>query len=62
MSAAVSNDVDVSYKKVGDGHPLRLWKSTVEVEAPPNEVLNRVLNERYHLSCAKPGRKRSKNK
>ena len=43
----MNNDVDVSYKKVGDGHPLRLWKCTIDVEAPPNEVLNRVLNERY---------------
>ena len=38
--------VDVSYKKVGDGHPLRLWKCAVDVEAPPVEVLNRVLRER----------------
>ncbi|KAL4230817.1 Dynein light chain Tctex-type [Mactra antiquata] len=46
VSVSVLNDVDVSYKKVGDGHPLRLWKCTVDVEAPPNEVLNRVLNDR----------------
>ena len=38
--------VDVAYKKVGDGHPLRLWKCAVDVEAPPVEVLNRVLRER----------------
>ena len=46
VSVSVSSDVDVSYKKVGDGHPLRLWRCTVDVEAPPNEVLNRVLSER----------------
>lgn len=34
--------VDVAYKKVGDGHPLRLWKVTTEVEAPPQEVLHRL--------------------
>ncbi|XP_022254400.1 stAR-related lipid transfer protein 13-like, partial [Limulus polyphemus] len=38
--------VEVSYKKVDDGHPLRLWKVSVEIEAPPLEVLNRILRER----------------
>ena len=38
--------VEVAYKKVGDGHPLRLWKACIEVEAPPVELLNRVLRER----------------
>ncbi|MBV95752.1 StAR-related lipid transfer protein 13, partial [Eschrichtius robustus] len=33
--------------EVGDGHPLRLWKASVEVEAPPSVVLNRVLRERH---------------
>ena len=39
--------VDLSYKKVGDGHPLRLWKFCVEVSAPPVEVLSRILRERH---------------
>lgn len=38
--------VEVAYKKVGDGHPLRLWRVSTEVEAPPNELLHRVLRER----------------
>ena len=38
---------EVSYKKVDDGHPLRLWKCCIDVEAPPIEVLNRILRERY---------------
>ncbi|CAB3380779.1 Hypothetical predicted protein [Cloeon dipterum] len=38
--------VELSYKKVGDGHPLRLWKVSTEVEAPPVELLNRILRER----------------
>ena len=46
VSVSIHNDVDVSFKKVGDGHPLRLWKCTVDVEAPPDEVLNRILHER----------------
>ncbi|KAF2364109.1 START domain [Trinorchestia longiramus] len=40
-------DVEVIYRKVGDGHPLRLWKVTTDVEAPPAELLNRVLQERH---------------
>lgn len=39
--------VDVAWKKVGDGHVLRLWKIGCEVEAPPAELLNRVLRERH---------------
>lgn len=39
--------VDVAYRKVGDGHPLRLWKVSTEVEAPPGELLQRVLRERH---------------
>ena len=38
--------IEVAYKKVRDGHPLRLWKCCVDVEAPPVEVLNRVMRER----------------
>lgn len=36
----------MAYKKVGDGHPLRLWRVSTEVEAPPTELLHRVLRER----------------
>ncbi|XP_071951332.1 rho GTPase-activating protein 7-like isoform X2 [Antedon mediterranea] len=39
--------VDVAFKKVGDEHPLRLWKCSLEVEAPPLELLHRIINERY---------------
>ena len=41
------SDVDVAYKKVGDGHPLRLWKYSVELAAPPVDVLERLLRERH---------------
>nr|XP_042698739.1 stAR-related lipid transfer protein 13 isoform X1 [Chrysemys picta bellii]XP_042698740.1 stAR-related lipid transfer protein 13 isoform X1 [Chrysemys picta bellii] len=40
-------NTDLAYKKVGDGNPLRLWKASVEVEAPPSVVLNRVVRERH---------------
>uniref|UniRef100_A0A182JGK9 Rho-GAP domain-containing protein n=1 Tax=Anopheles atroparvus TaxID=41427 RepID=A0A182JGK9_ANOAO len=38
--------VAVFFKKVGDGHPLRLWKCVTEVEAPPVEVMQHIVNER----------------
>lgn len=41
------NKIEVSYKKVIDGHPLRLWKTCAEIEAPPAEVLVRLLRERH---------------
>nr|XP_028596227.1 stAR-related lipid transfer protein 8-like [Podarcis muralis] len=39
-------NTEISCKKVGDVHPLRLWKVSTEVEAPPQAVLQRVLRER----------------
>ncbi|XP_036150259.1 stAR-related lipid transfer protein 13-like isoform X1 [Monomorium pharaonis] len=47
VDSPADNSVEMAYKKVGDGHPLRLWRVSTEVEAPPNEVLHRVLRERY---------------
>ncbi|XP_027586743.2 stAR-related lipid transfer protein 8 isoform X1 [Pipra filicauda] len=40
-------NTELSCKKVGDGNPLRLWKVSTEVEAPPATVLHRVLRERH---------------
>ncbi|NXS52614.1 STA13 protein, partial [Brachypteracias leptosomus] len=40
-------NTELSSKKVGDGHPLRLWKVSTDVEAPPATVLHRVLRERH---------------
>ncbi|KAF7250854.1 Rho GTPase-activating protein 7 [Varanus komodoensis] len=40
-------NTELCSRKVGDGNPLRLWKASVEVEAPPSVVLNRVLRERH---------------
>ncbi|XP_078078362.1 stAR-related lipid transfer protein 13 isoform X2 [Mustelus asterias] len=47
VSCPCPDNTELSYRKVGDGHPLRLWKVSVEVEAPPSVVLNRVLRERH---------------
>ena len=45
----MSNDlrIDVAWKKVGDGHVLRLWRVSAEIEAPPAELLHKVLRERH---------------
>ncbi|KAH8351240.1 hypothetical protein KR084_012201 [Drosophila pseudotakahashii] len=40
------SNVDIAYKKVGDGHPLRLWRCTTEIEGPPREVLEFVIKQR----------------
>ncbi|KAF4086363.1 hypothetical protein AMELA_G00106070 [Ameiurus melas] len=47
VSCQSSNNTELAYKKVGDGNPLRRWRVSVEVEAPPSVVLNRVLRERH---------------
>ncbi|XP_031428078.1 rho GTPase-activating protein 7 [Clupea harengus] len=38
--------VDLAYKKVEDGQALRLWRGSVEVEAPQQEALQWVLRRR----------------
>ncbi|XP_032811166.2 rho GTPase-activating protein 7 isoform X1 [Petromyzon marinus] len=45
--SSLESSTEVAYKKVGDGHLLRLWKTTVEVEAPPPRVLQRIRSERH---------------
>uniref|UniRef100_A0A673C9Q5 StAR-related lipid transfer protein 13 n=1 Tax=Sphaeramia orbicularis TaxID=375764 RepID=A0A673C9Q5_9TELE len=47
VSCSSSDNTELCCKKVGDGNPLRRWKVSVEVEAPPSVVLNRVLRERH---------------
>uniref|UniRef100_A0A8C5EL75 StAR-related lipid transfer protein 13 n=1 Tax=Gouania willdenowi TaxID=441366 RepID=A0A8C5EL75_GOUWI len=47
VSCSSSDNTELYYNKVGDGNPLRRWRISVEVEAPPSVVLNRVLRERH---------------
>ncbi|XP_062991247.1 rho GTPase-activating protein 7 isoform X2 [Elgaria multicarinata webbii] len=47
VSCSTSEQAELAYKKVSEGPPLRLWKSTVEIPAAPEEVLNRVLKEQH---------------
>ena len=44
LPSLVEEKIEVSYKKVHDGNPLRLWKCSTEIEAPPVEVLHRIVN------------------
>jgi deleted in liver cancer protein len=46
---SVKNDdfIELAYRKVGDGHPLKLWKIVTEVQASPVVVLNRITKERH---------------
>lgn len=47
ISCSSSDNTELHYKKMGDGSLLRRWRVSVEVEAPPSVVLNRVLRERH---------------
>ncbi|KAF7248086.1 Rho GTPase-activating protein 7 [Varanus komodoensis] len=47
VSCSTSEQAELAYKKVSEGPPLRLWKSTVEIPAAPEEVLNRLLKEQH---------------
>ncbi|KAG1671525.1 Myotubularin-related protein 13 [Nymphon striatum] len=49
------NTTDLSYKKLGDGHHLKIWRITTEVEAPPVELLNKILRERTNFSDFQTG-------
>lgn len=35
---SLESSIEISYKKVGDGHPLRLWRAVTEIEAGIDEV------------------------
>ncbi|XP_057177343.1 stAR-related lipid transfer protein 13 isoform X2 [Triplophysa rosa] len=47
VTRANVDNTEVSFKKVGDGTPLRQWRVSAEVEAPPSVLLNRILRERH---------------
>lgn len=39
--------IEMSYKKVADNHPLRLWKVYLEIDASPIDIFNRIVKERH---------------
>ncbi|XP_012881832.1 PREDICTED: rho GTPase-activating protein 7 isoform X1 [Dipodomys ordii] len=47
VSYSTSEQAELSYKKVSEGPPLRLWRSTIEVPATPDEILKRLLKEQH---------------
>ncbi|XP_053559909.1 rho GTPase-activating protein 7 [Bombina bombina] len=47
VSCSTSEPADLSYKKVSEGPPLRLWKTTIEIPAQPEDVLQRLLKEQH---------------
>uniref|UniRef100_A0A8C9JAG7 StAR related lipid transfer domain containing 8 n=1 Tax=Panthera tigris altaica TaxID=74533 RepID=A0A8C9JAG7_PANTA len=46
MSMPGPQHTELACRKASDGHPLRVWKVSTEVAAPPAVVLHRVLRER----------------
>lgn len=42
-----TNEVVVSYRKMSDGYPLRLWRAVTEISASPEEILKRIVKERH---------------
>ncbi|XP_021180267.2 stAR-related lipid transfer protein 13 isoform X5 [Fundulus heteroclitus] len=46
VSRSSSDNTELAFKKVGDGNPLRRWRVSLEVSAPPTEVLQRLLKGR----------------
>ncbi|KAM6261176.1 rho GTPase-activating protein 7 isoform 2-T3 [Porphyrio hochstetteri] len=47
VSCSTSEQAELSYKKVCEGPPLRLWRTTIEIPAAPEDVLNRLLKEQH---------------
>ncbi|CAG5124821.1 unnamed protein product, partial [Candidula unifasciata] len=47
LQAFMVGDVEVFLRKPMDDCPLKEWKLVVEIEAPPIEVLHRILHERH---------------
>ncbi|KAF5274760.1 hypothetical protein FQR65_LT04313 [Abscondita terminalis] len=47
MVSSAYPKIELSYKKVEDGYPLKLWKVCADIEAPPTEVVHRILRERH---------------
>jgi hypothetical protein len=40
-----ANGVEVSYRQLADSY-IPLWRVTAEIEAPPNEILSRIISDR----------------
>uniref|UniRef100_A0A5F9D1K9 Rho GTPase-activating protein 7 n=1 Tax=Oryctolagus cuniculus TaxID=9986 RepID=A0A5F9D1K9_RABIT len=47
VSHPTAEQAELSYKKVSEGPPLRLWRATIEVPAAPEDILKRLLKEQH---------------
>ncbi|XP_041435420.1 rho GTPase-activating protein 7 isoform X2 [Xenopus laevis] len=47
VGCSTSEQADLSYKKVCEGPPLRLWKATIDIPAQPEDILHRLLKEQH---------------
>ncbi|CAL1531365.1 unnamed protein product, partial [Lymnaea stagnalis] len=47
VPAMVINDVEIFHRKPLDDCPLKEWKLVIDIEAPPIEVLRRIMHERH---------------
>ncbi|XP_012946187.1 rho GTPase-activating protein 7 [Aplysia californica] len=47
MQCSPIADIEVSHRKPLDDCPLKEWKLVVDIEAPPIEVLRRIMHERH---------------
>ncbi|XP_044765829.1 rho GTPase-activating protein 7 [Coccinella septempunctata] len=39
--------VEIFFKKIDDGLSVRVWKVVADIDAPPSEVMHRILRERH---------------
>jgi hypothetical protein len=44
------SDVEIFHKKIEDRYPLRLWKLCIEIDAPAQDVFQKLFNDRYFFN------------
>ncbi|KAM6469679.1 rho GTPase-activating protein 7-like isoform 1-T1 [Liasis olivaceus] len=47
VTCSTLEGVDSAYKKVDDNYHIRLWKTSVEIDAVPKVILHRILMEQH---------------
>ncbi|KAL3290013.1 hypothetical protein HHI36_023387 [Cryptolaemus montrouzieri] len=47
LSNPYNPKVEIYFKKIDDGLSVRVWKVMADVDAPPSEVMHRILRERH---------------
>lgn len=49
VSGTIYQGIELLFKNPVDGYPLNLWRCSIEVEAPPLDILNKLLWGRFML-------------